>query len=165
MFPSITESHKPPSDHSAVSDRLSEELAQDLTNEAYEAMHKIWKAKQQDGGVELEEEKEVKIDERSAPVLSPKEKFGLMTIDQKADQITNELLALLLQAESNLACNIHASKKTDEDRKEVEKDPESVSPEAVSDQNVEPSPERSLERDSLACVTSCCIAITSFSRK
>lgn len=38
-----------------------------------------------------------------------------MTLDEKTDQITNQLLALLVQSEASLACDIHASKTMAED--------------------------------------------------
>ena len=136
----------PPNHHGALSERLSEEMAQDLTNEAYEAMHKIWRAKRQAGAGsteeeeeeeeeragQLEEEKEEKDDKvgvttrergRLKPVtLSPVKDFGPMSLEKKADLITDQLLALLLEAESNLACDIHAARKSYEEEEEEEEE-------------------------------------------
>ena len=100
------ESHKVTPDYNkaTTSERLSEEIVQDLTNEAYEAMHKIWRAKHRNK----------KVEEGEGPVESAPEKLEKplpLSLDEKADQITNQLLALLLQSEASLACNIHAAKK------------------------------------------------------
>ena len=130
VFPSASvptaEPLKVAHDRNAVSEQLSEELVQDLTNEAYEAVHKIWRVKHREEQ-EAEEERERTEDDEKPPteasalpvILSPREKFTHMTLDQKADQITNQLLSLLVEAESNLACNIHTSKKLEKEEDEA----------------------------------------------
>ncbi len=84
-------------------EKLSDELAQELMNEAFETMHQIWASKR---NAESEQTKST-VD----VVQVPKDKEVSLTLDHKADRITDQLLTLLLQSESNLMRNIHLSKK------------------------------------------------------
>ena len=70
------------------------ELTQDLSNEAFETVHRIWRNKQRS----------------TAEVVVYKDKEIPLTLEEKADKITDELLALLIQSETNLVCNIHSTK-------------------------------------------------------
>lgn len=113
-----------------TSERLSEEIAQDLTNEAYEAMHKIWKAKQEgvaEEGVAEEEwvaDKEPPEELEDQVLQQDQERPLPLTIDEKADQITHQLLMLLLQSESSLACSVRAKRlQTGQDEKEEDPPP------------------------------------------
>ena len=122
------------------SERLSEEIAQDLTNEAYEAMHKIWKAKQE--GVAEKEEGWVEDEE-----LEDQERPLPLSLDEKADHITNQLLTLLLQSESSLACSLHTKRQhaglVDEEGEEV--DEEQV--EELEEEQVEELEEEQVEEE------------------
>ena len=73
------------------------ELTQDLSNEAFETVHRIWRNKH--------------VGKRSSSeVVVYKDKDIPLTLEEKADKITDELLALLLQSETSLVCNIHSAK-------------------------------------------------------
>ena len=108
-------------DNKAKSDRLSDGIVQDLTNEAFEAVHKIWKSRHQGAS-----------DEKEPRVLQiTRDKVIPLTLDEKADKITDELLIMLLKAESNLACDIHTSKvlaaqEEEEEKREEEEEEEEI---------------------------------------
>lgn len=113
----VSDAHKvvPMSERNSVSNRLSEELAQDLTNEAYETMHRIWRAKQHHH-LHHETSEEGKEDRGRDVVaekisMAKKEKFQSMSLDEKAELITDQLLSVLLKSESHFACDVHTSKK------------------------------------------------------
>ena len=88
-------SQEPPGieSHSSIAD----ELAQELSNEAIETMIHLWRNKQpvQKQTELVEKDKEVPLD-----------------LEEKADRITDQILALLLQTETNLIHNIHTAKKS-----------------------------------------------------
>ena len=65
-------------------------FVQELSNEAFETMHQIWRSK----------------------VVMKKDKDVPLTLEEKAERISDELLKLLLQSEANLVCNIHSAKKS-----------------------------------------------------
>ena len=73
------------------------ELTQDLSNEAFDTVHRIWRNKHVGK-------------QPSSEVVVYKNKEIPLTLEKKADKITDELLALLLQSETNLVCNIHSAK-------------------------------------------------------
>ena len=99
-------------------DKVTDELTQELMNEAYDTMHKIWKSKRSQ---EAPPEKKEKVD----VVQVPRDKEVRLSLDQKADRITDQLLALLLQSESSLMTNILTSK---EHTKTTQVETEPVSP-------------------------------------
>ena len=120
---SNTAPHPATTDYNSISDRISEELAQDLTNEAYETMNKIWKAKHKSMEEKVAVEK---------PVQTPKDKTTPLSLDQKADRVTDQLFSLLVETESSLAHNIHSGKKVqetieEEDERIFDSERESVS--------------------------------------
>ena len=101
-----------------ASDVISEELAQELTNEAYETMHNIWKAKRESQLASTTgQTKEAVEVETAALVEIPQDK---LTLEDKADRVTDQLLMLLLQSETNLACSIHNFKKSQEEETHVQ---------------------------------------------
>lgn len=111
----VSDTHKvvPLSERNSISNRLTEELAQDLTNEAYETMYQIWRAKQHYHPVVDEEEKEDSgedmVEEKT--VMDRKKKFQSMSLEEKAELITDQLMSVLLKSESHFACDVHSSKK------------------------------------------------------
>ena len=106
-------------------EKLSDELAQELMNEAYQTMHQIWKAKR-----DVESVEEVKEEIKTPGVVQiPKDKDIPLGLDEKADRITDQLLFLLLQSETSLMSNIHTSKKIiEEDSREEQLETEPNTP-------------------------------------
>ena len=96
---------------------ITDELAQELTNEAFETMHKIWKAKHAGQAKRQQVSHVMEAQKKPAEVVVvAKDKVVALTLDDKVDRITDHLLALLLQSESTVMCNIHSSKKSSEDK-------------------------------------------------
>ena len=95
-----------------ASEVISEELAQELTNEAYETMHNIWKVKRE---TQLATKGQATEYEATDVVKIPLDKEAKLSLEDKADRVTDQLLALLLQSETNLACSIHNFKKSQEE--------------------------------------------------
>lgn len=91
---------------------ISDELAQELTNEAYETMHNIWKAKREAHQLQLASQDGQMAKEDDIAALKETKKLSL---EDKADLVTDQLLHLLLQSETNLACSIHNFKKSQEE--------------------------------------------------
>lgn len=86
-----------PDDHRPSSEVIADELAQELSNEAFVTMSRIWRTKRP---------------VRKPPeVVVQKDKEVPLTLEDKADKITDQILTLLLQAETRLMHNIHAAKK------------------------------------------------------
>ena len=94
------------------SEVISEELAQELTNEAYETMHNIWKVKRE---AQLATKGQATEYEATDVVKIPLDKEAKLSLEDKADRVADQLLALLLQSETNLACSIHNFKKSQEE--------------------------------------------------
>ena len=107
-----------------TSEVISEELAQELTNEAFETMHNIWKVKREVSS--RESETKPREDDTSVSVT----KEVKQSLDEKADLVTEQLLSLLIQSETNLACSIHNFKKSQEEDAGMvlEKEEEVLSP-------------------------------------
>ncbi len=77
--------------HHLAVNTIANDLVQDLSNEAYETMHHLWQSKK---------------------TVVPRNKEIPLTLDGKADRIADELLAMLLQSDTNLVCDIHSAKKS-----------------------------------------------------
>ena len=93
------------------SDVISEELAQELTNEAYETMHNIWKVKREVHQLASKGQASSETETTTSTVSRDTK----LSLNDKADQVTDQLLCLLLQSETNLACSIHNFKKSQEE--------------------------------------------------
>jgi hypothetical protein len=98
-----------------ASEVISEELAQELTNEAYETMHNIWKVKRE---AQLGTKGQATEYEATDVMKAPLDKEAKLSLEDKADRVTDQLLALLLQSETNVACSIHNFKKFQEEEEE-----------------------------------------------
>ena len=98
-----------------ASEVISEELAQELTNEAYETMHNIWKVKRE---AQLATKGQATEYEPTDVVKMPLDKEAKLSLEDKADRVTDQLLALLIQSETNVACSIHNFKKSQEEEEE-----------------------------------------------
>ena len=95
------------SERNSLSNHLSEELVQDLTNEAFDSMQRIKCSKQQhvfDKERNEIEEDLVKEDISSLKMGKP------MSLEEKADLVTDQLLSALIKSESNLACDIYTQR-------------------------------------------------------
>ena len=98
-----------------ASEVISEELAQELTNEAYETMHNIWKVKRE---TQLATKGQATEYEATDVMKVPLDKEAKVSLEDKADRVTDQLLAVLLQSETNVACSIHNFKKSQEGEEE-----------------------------------------------
>ena len=101
-----------------ASEVISEELAQELTNEAYETMHNIWKVKREAQLATKGQPTEYEATD-VVHVKIPLDKEAELSLEDKADRVTDQLLALLLQSETNLACSIHNFKKSQEQEEQL----------------------------------------------
>ena len=107
-----------------TSEVISEELAQELTNEAYETMHNIWKVKR-----ELATKGEVSSEGETATILQgPLDKDVKLSLKDKADKVADQLLMVLLQSETNIARNIHNFKKSQKEESQDTVEEEILSP-------------------------------------
>ena len=95
-----------------ASEVISEELAQELTNEAYETMHNIWKVKRE---AQLATKGQTTEYEATDVEKIPRDKEVKLSLEDKADVITDHLLELLLQSETNIACSVHTFRKSQEE--------------------------------------------------
>ncbi len=77
--------------HRPAVNTIANELVQELSNEAYETMHHLWQSKK---------------------TVIPRNKEVPLSLEDKADRMADELLAMLLQSDTNLVCNIHSAKKS-----------------------------------------------------
>ena len=123
--PPIQMTGEVPSTLKQASEVISEELAQELTNEAFETMHNIWKVKRE---TQLATKGEATEYETTDVVKIPQEKEVELSLEDKADRVTDQLLVLLLQSETNLACSIHNLKKSQEEDTQKQKEEELLSP-------------------------------------
>ena len=113
----VSDTHKmvPLSERNSISNRLSDELVLDLTNEAYETMQRIRCEKKNhlhhhDISEEGKEERGEDM-VRGKTSMARKEAFRLMSMEEKAELITDQLMSVLLKSESHFACDMHASKR------------------------------------------------------
>ena len=90
--------HEPPGVVSHPGSRvIADELAQELSNEALETMIHLWRNKRP-----VQKQTELVLKDKEVP----------LDLEEKADRITDQILALLLQTETNLVHNIHTAKKS-----------------------------------------------------
>ena len=87
-----------PDDHHRSSEVIADELAQELSNEAFVTMNRIWRTK--------------RPVRKQPEVVVQKDKEVPLTLEDKADKITDQILTLLLQAETRLMHNLHTAKKS-----------------------------------------------------
>ena len=91
-------SQEPPGVESHPSSRvIADELAQELSNEALETMIHLWRNRRP-----VQKQTELVLKDKEVP----------LDLEEKADRITDQILALLLQTETNLVHNIHTAKKS-----------------------------------------------------
>ena len=117
-LPAVEEPVPLRSERHATSESITGELAQELSNEAFETIHRIWKNK-----------KAPPVATAAATAATPVEdiKVGKApSLEDKVDIVTDQLMSLLLRSETNLMCDIHSTKDVSKPT-EAEK-PESKSP-------------------------------------
>ena len=92
-------------------EHMTSDLVQELANEAFQTMHKIWRLKSPSSPNSLTRERSSNHHLVPAARLEQKKKKKeLPELSRKADRITDELFALLLKSETDLVCNLRSAR-------------------------------------------------------
>ena len=91
-------------------ERLASDLVQEMANEAFDTMHRIWRQKSPSPSPTSPTIKEHSVELRERRARHREKRAASTGLSRKADRITDELFALLLKSETELVCTIHSVK-------------------------------------------------------
>ena len=113
----VTEAPEQPAESQTVgvhlpssAERLASDLVQEMANEAFDTMHRIWRQKSPSPSPTSPTIKEHSVELRERRARHREKRAASTGLSRKADRITDELFALLLKSETELVCTIHSVK-------------------------------------------------------